>query len=80
MPAGREGRSTSDFSTDLIGQRNSIAHGGDVRTDVEVITEIEPDSRDVAERWGLSFEGVYFNWFETVQMFYQLCRRKSSVF
>jgi hypothetical protein len=35
--AGRtQGHSTSDFSTDLIGQRNSIAHGGDVRTDVEV--------------------------------------------
>jgi hypothetical protein len=63
--AGRtQGRSTS---TDLIGQRNSITHGGDVRTDVEVITEIEPDSRDMAERWKLSFEGVYFNKFEVIR-------------
>jgi hypothetical protein len=60
----RVGRSTS---TNLIGQRNSITHGGDVRTDVEVITEIEPDSRDMAERWKLSFEGVYFNKFEVIR-------------
>jgi hypothetical protein len=32
-----------------------------------VITEIEPNSRDVAERWGLSFEGVYFNSFEVIR-------------
>jgi hypothetical protein len=52
--AGRtQGRSTFDLSTDLIEQRNSIAHGGDVRTDVEMITEIEPDSRKVAERWSV---------------------------
>lgn len=62
-----QGRSTSDFSTDLIGQINSITHGGDVRTDVEVITAIEPDSRDVVERWKLSFEGVYFNKFEVIR-------------
>ena len=75
-----QGRSTFDFSTDLIEQRNSIAHGGDVRTDVEVITEIEPDSREVAERWKRSFEGVYFNRFEAIRNVLPVMRRKSSAF
>jgi hypothetical protein len=43
----------------IVGERNTVAHGGNIRADVDVITEMEGISTNVADRWKQAFLTIY---------------------